>query len=150
MNIEKFTDRAKGFLQSAQTVALRMNHQRITPEHLLKALLEDEQGMAAGLIAAAGGRADAAIQATDAALAKPALLKVCQMAFGGLYRTLAPALTLYDGDLVVALASGERRADPHQVGVLAEEAVARAVLVAARAADGFGLLPAVRDLPPPR
>jgi len=70
MNIEKFTDRAKGFLQSAQTVALRMNHQRITPEHLLKALLEDEQGMAAGLIAAAGGRADAAIQATDAALAK--------------------------------------------------------------------------------
>jgi L-aminopeptidase/D-esterase-like protein len=86
---------------------------------------------------------------TDAALAKPALLKVCQMAFGGLYRTLAPALTLYDGDLVVALASGERRAHPHQVGVLAEEAVARAVLIAVRAADGFGLLPAVRDLPPP-
>jgi L-aminopeptidase/D-esterase-like protein len=83
---------------------------------------------------------------TDAMLPKPALLKVCQMAFGGLYRTLAPALTLYDGDLVVALASGERRAHPHQVGVLAEEAVARAVLVAVRAADGFGLLPAVRDL----
>jgi L-aminopeptidase/D-esterase-like protein len=84
---------------------------------------------------------------TDATVAKPALLKICQMAFGGLYRTLAPALTLYDGDLVVALASGERRAHPHQVGVLAEEAVARAVLVAVRAADGFGLLPAVRDLP---
>ncbi len=83
---------------------------------------------------------------TDAALGKPALLKVCQMAFGGLYRTLAPALTLYDGDLVVALASGERRAHPHQVGVLAEEAVARAVLVAVRAADGFGVLPAMRDL----
>jgi L-aminopeptidase/D-esterase-like protein len=82
---------------------------------------------------------------TDASLGKPALLKVCQMAFGGLYRTLAPALTLYDGDLVVALASGERRAHPHQVGVLAEEAVARAVLVAVRAADGFGLLPAIRD-----
>jgi len=83
---------------------------------------------------------------TDAALPKQALLKVCQMAFGGLYRTLAPALTLYDGDLVVAMSSGERRAHPHQVGVLAEEAVARAVLVAVRAADGFGLLPAVRDL----
>ena len=41
MNIEKFTDRARGFLQSAQTVALRMNHQRITPIHLLKALLEE-------------------------------------------------------------------------------------------------------------
>ena len=57
MNLEKFTDRAKGFLQSAQTVAIRMNHQRITPEHLLKALLEDEQGMAAGLIAARRRRA---------------------------------------------------------------------------------------------
>ena len=54
MNLEKFTDRAKGFLQSAQTVAIRMNHQRIAPEHLLKALLEDEQGMAAGLIARGG------------------------------------------------------------------------------------------------
>ena len=46
MNLEKFTDRAKGFLQSAQTVAIRMSHQRITTEHLLKALLEDGEGMA--------------------------------------------------------------------------------------------------------
>jgi ATP-dependent Clp protease ATP-binding subunit ClpB len=70
MNLEKFTDRAKGFLQSAQTVAIRMNHQRIAPEHLLKALLEDDQGMAAGLIDAAGGNAAAAARATDAALAR--------------------------------------------------------------------------------
>ncbi len=70
MNLEKFTDRAKGFLQSAQTVAIRMNHQRIGPEHLLKALLEDEQGMASGLIKAAGGNAAAALKETDAALAK--------------------------------------------------------------------------------
>src|ERR1700761_4382698 len=70
MNLEKFTDRAKGFLQSAQTVAIRMNHQRIAPEHLLKALLEDEQGMAAGLIAKAGGSAQTATRAIDAALAK--------------------------------------------------------------------------------
>ena len=70
MNLEKFTDRAKGFLQSAQTVAIRMNHQRIAPEHLLKALLEDEQGMAAGLIQAAGGDARRATAETDAALAK--------------------------------------------------------------------------------
>ena len=55
MNLEKFTDRAKGFLQSAQTVAIRMNHQRITPLHLLKALLEDDEGMAAGLIQRAQG-----------------------------------------------------------------------------------------------
>jgi ATP-dependent Clp protease ATP-binding subunit ClpB len=70
MNLEKFTDRARGFLQSAQTVALRMNHQRITPAHLLKALIEDEQGMATGLIARAGGSADAARRETDEALAK--------------------------------------------------------------------------------
>ena len=55
MNLEKFTDRAKGFLQAAQTVAVRLNHQRITPEHLLKALLEDNEGMASGLIERAGG-----------------------------------------------------------------------------------------------
>ncbi len=70
MNLEKFSDRAKGFLQSAQTVAIRMNHQRISPEHLLKALLEDEQGMASGLIKAAGGDAAIATRETDAALAK--------------------------------------------------------------------------------
>ncbi|QIG81418.1 ATP-dependent chaperone ClpB [Stakelama tenebrarum] len=70
MNLEKFTDRAKGFLQSAQTVAIRMNHQRITPDHLLKALLEDNEGMAAGLIQKAGGNAATAVQETDAALAR--------------------------------------------------------------------------------
>ncbi len=70
MNLEKFTDRARGFLQSAQTVATRMNHQRIAPAHVLKALLEDEQGMAAGLIARAGGSAEAARRETDEALAK--------------------------------------------------------------------------------
>jgi ATP-dependent Clp protease ATP-binding subunit ClpB len=70
MNLEKFTDRAKGFLQSAQTVAIRNNHQQITPEHLLKALLEDEQGMAAGLIQAAGGDPRKAVSETDLALSK--------------------------------------------------------------------------------
>ena len=70
MNLEKFTDRAKGFLQSAQTVAIRMSHQRISPEHLLKALLEDNQGMASGLIKAAGGDPAVAVRETDAALAR--------------------------------------------------------------------------------
>jgi len=70
MNLEKFTDRAKGFLQSAQTVAIRLGHQQIAPEHVLKALLEDEQGMAAGLIAAAGGDAKRAVAETDLALSK--------------------------------------------------------------------------------
>ncbi len=70
MNLEKFTDRAKGFLQSAQTVAIRMNHQRITPLHLLKALLEDEEGMAAGLIQRAGGEAGLAVSKVDEGLGK--------------------------------------------------------------------------------
>ena len=70
MNIEKFTDRAKGFLQSAQTVAIRNDNQRVAPEHLLKALLEDEEGMASNLIRAAGGRPETAMQATDLAIAK--------------------------------------------------------------------------------
>lgn len=70
MNLEKFTDRAKGFLQSAQTVAIRMSHQRIAPEHLLKALLEDSEGMAAQLIQRAGGNATIATAEVDKALAK--------------------------------------------------------------------------------
>ena len=70
MNIEKYTDRAKGFLQAAQTIALREGHQQFTAEHLLKALLDDNEGMAAGLIARAGGDPKLALQLTDAALAK--------------------------------------------------------------------------------
>jgi L-aminopeptidase/D-esterase-like protein len=92
------------------------------------------------------GNTTLAVVLTDAVLDKRAALKVCQMAFGGLYRTLSPALSLYDGDLVVTLASGQRAAHLHQVAVLAERAVAEAILVAVREADGFGLLPAVRDL----
>ena len=52
MDIEKFTERARGFLQAAQTIAIRDFHQRVTPEHLAKALLDDPEGLAAGLIAA--------------------------------------------------------------------------------------------------
>ncbi len=57
MDLEKFTDRAKGFLQAAQTIALRENHQQITSEHLLKALLDDKEGLASQLITGAGGDA---------------------------------------------------------------------------------------------
>jgi L-aminopeptidase/D-esterase-like protein len=92
------------------------------------------------------GNTTLAVVMTDAALPKAGVLKVCQMAFGGLYRTLAPALSLYDGDLVVTLATGERPGHVNQIGVLAERAVATAILTAVREADGFGLIPAVRDL----
>src|SRR5690242_20080791 len=68
MEFEKYTDRAKGFLQSAQTMALRRGHQRLTPEHLLKILLEDPEGLCANLIRAAGGDPKAALTAIDAEL----------------------------------------------------------------------------------
>ncbi|MEO7276780.1 MAG: ATP-dependent chaperone ClpB [Sphingomicrobium sp.] len=70
MDLEKLTDRARGFLQAAQTIAVREHHQRIVPAHLLKALLDDEQGMAAGLIDAAGGDARSARREVDALVAK--------------------------------------------------------------------------------
>jgi ATP-dependent Clp protease ATP-binding subunit ClpB len=98
MNLEKFTDRAKGFLQSAQTVAIRMSHQRISPEHILKALLEDSEGMAAGLIARAGGQAPVAVQEVDALLAK-----VPAVSGGGAQQT--PGL---DNDAVRLLDSAEQ------------------------------------------
>ena len=70
MDLEKFTERSRGFLQAAQTIAARESHQRLAPEHLLKALLDDEQGMAANLIRAAGGAPERVTQAVDAALGK--------------------------------------------------------------------------------
>jgi len=70
MDIEKFTDRVRGFMQAASTIAIREFHQQLTPEHLLKALLDDEEGAAAGLIRAAGGDDRAARAAIEAELAK--------------------------------------------------------------------------------
>ena len=101
MNLEKFTDRAKGFLQSAQTVAIRNNHQRISPEHLLKALLEDEEGMAAGLIQRAGGNPARAAEQADELLAK-----IPAVSGGGAQQT--PGL---DNDAVRVLDQAEQVAE---------------------------------------
>ncbi|WP_103335321.1 ATP-dependent chaperone ClpB [Pseudotabrizicola formosa] len=70
MNLEKFTERSRGFLQAAQTIAMRESHQRLTAEHLLKAIMDDDQGMAANLIRRAGGEPSRVIEAVDAALKK--------------------------------------------------------------------------------
>ncbi|MEM6851080.1 MAG: ATP-dependent chaperone ClpB [Pseudomonadota bacterium] len=88
MDFEKYTDRSKGFVQSAQGLALRSGHQQFTPEHLLKVLLDDEEGLAANLIRASGGRPGQALEATEQALEK--LPKVEGGGAGQLY--LAPAL----------------------------------------------------------
>ena len=70
MDFEKYTERARGFIQSAQALALREGHQRFTPEHLLKVLLDDPEGLAANLIQRAGGNPKRALEATAAALAR--------------------------------------------------------------------------------
>ncbi len=70
MNLEKFTERSRGFLQAAQTIAMRESHQRLTPEHLLKALMDDEQGLSSNLIRRAGGEPLRVQQAVDAAVAR--------------------------------------------------------------------------------
>ncbi len=69
MDLNKYTERAKGFLQNMQTLAQRSAHQRVTPEHLLKVLLDDPEGLAAGLVAAAGGNVAVATAENDGALA---------------------------------------------------------------------------------
>ena len=70
MNIEKFTERSQGVIQSAQGLALRSGHQRFMPEHVLKILLDDTQGLAANLMTAAGARPQDAISAVNAELEK--------------------------------------------------------------------------------
>jgi ATP-dependent Clp protease ATP-binding subunit ClpB len=70
MNFEKYTDRSRGFVQSAQSLALREGHQQFAPEHLLKVLLDDPEGLAAGLIDRSGGNSRQALSAVEAALAK--------------------------------------------------------------------------------
>ena len=70
MDLEKFTERSRGFLQAAQTIAMRESHQKLAPEHLLKALLDDEQGLASNLIKASGGSPERVVQAVDVALSR--------------------------------------------------------------------------------
>ena len=88
MDFEKYTERSRGFIQSAQSLALREGHQRFSPEHLLKVLLDDEEGLAAGLIKAAGGDSRVALNGTEAALKK--LPKVSGGGAGQVY--LSPEL----------------------------------------------------------
>jgi ATP-dependent Clp protease ATP-binding subunit ClpB len=129
MNLEKFTDRAKGFLQSAQTVSIRMTHQRIAPEHLLKALLEDNEGMCAGLIKAAGGDAALAVRETDAALAK-----IPAVSGSGAQQT--PGL---DNDLVRVLDSAEQIAEKAGDSFVTVERLLLALTLASTTATGKAL-----------
>jgi ATP-dependent Clp protease ATP-binding subunit ClpB len=88
MNIEKYTERARGFIQSAQSLAMRDGHQQFSPLHLLKVLLDDSEGLAGGLIDRAGGNSRAILKATEDALNK--MPKVSGSGAGQVY--LAPEL----------------------------------------------------------
>jgi ATP-dependent Clp protease ATP-binding subunit ClpB len=104
MDIEKYTDRSKGFIQSAQSLALREGHQQFTAEHLLKVLLDDPEGLSAGLIDRAGGRSRDALRETEAALAK--LPKVSGAGAGQVY--LQPALArIFDQAEKIAEKAGD-------------------------------------------
>ena len=105
MNFEKFTDRAKGFVQSAQGLALREGHQQFSTEHLLKVLLDDEEGLAAGLIDRSGGRSRDALAAVERALAKKP--KVSGGGAGQLY--IAPELArAFDAAEKIADKAGDK------------------------------------------
>ncbi|HQS71108.1 MAG TPA: ATP-dependent chaperone ClpB [Novosphingobium sp.] len=129
MNLEKFTDRAKGFLQAAQTVAIRMNHQRITPDHILKALLEDSEGMASGLVQRAGGSAALAQAEVDKALAK-----IAAVSGSGAQQT--PGL---DNDAVRVLDSAEQIAAKSGDSFVTVERMLVALTLAAATAAGQAL-----------
>src|ERR1700730_4494345 len=104
MDFEKYTDRARGFVQSAQSLAPREGHQQFAPEHLLKVLLDDPEGHAAGLIDRSGGRSREALTAVEAALAK--IPKVSGSGAGQVY--LAPALArLFDQAQKIAEKAGD-------------------------------------------
>ncbi|HEY8006073.1 MAG TPA: ATP-dependent chaperone ClpB [Methylocella sp.] len=104
MNIEKYTERARGFIQSAQSLAVREGNQQFAPEHILKVLLDDEEGLSAGLIDRAGGRSRDALRGTELALAK--LPKVQGGGAGQLY--LAPATArIFDNAETIAQKAGD-------------------------------------------
>ncbi len=103
MNIDKYTDRVRGFVQSAQSLAQREGHQQLSPEHLLKVLLDDNEGLAAGLIDRAGGRSREALAKTEAALAK--LPKVEGSGAGQVYMGPATA-RLFDNAEKIAQKAG--------------------------------------------
>src|SRR5215218_5010126 len=104
MNIEKYTERARGFIQSAQSLALREGHQQFAPEHILKVLLDDPEGLASGLIDRAGGRSREALLAVDSALSK--LPKVSGGGAGQLYMA-PPTARLFDNAEKVAEKAGD-------------------------------------------
>ena len=125
MDFDKYTERSRGFIQAAQGLALRASHQQITPEHLLKVLLDDEEGLAAKLIQAAGGDPAQALEATEAALAK--LPKVEGSGAGQAYM---------GGDLARVFERAEKLAEKAGDSFVTAERLLLALVIGAPGASG--------------
>ena len=145
MNFEKFTERARGFVQSAQSLAVREGNQQFTPEHLLKVLLDDEEGLAAGLIDRAGGRSRDALTATELALGK--LPKVQGSGAGQLY--LAPTTSrIFDAAEKIAQKAGDSFVTVERLllAIALEKSCDAGKILAAAGVTAQGLNKAIEEL----
>ena len=144
MEFEKYTERARGFVQSAQSLALREGHQRLSPAHILKVLLDDPEGLAAGLITASGGDAKMALAQAEASLSK--LPKVEGAGAGQLY--MAPETArIFDAASKLAQKAGDSFVTAERLlqALAIETSEAQSALKAARVTPS-GLNNAIQDL----
>ena len=145
MNFDRYTDRAKGFVQSAQSLALREGHQQFAPEHLLKVLLDDEEGLAAGLIDRSGGRSREALAAVERALAKRP--KVSGGGAGQLY--MSPELArIFDNAEKIAEKAGDKfvTAERLLLALALEKGSDTAKILADAGVTAQGLNSAINDI----
>ena len=127
MNMEKFTERSRGFLQAAQTIAMRESHQRLAPEHLLKAMMDDDQGLSANLIRRAGGEPARVTEAVNAVIAKAA-------------KVTGDAQPFMDPGLVRVLDEAEKVASKAGDSFVPVERILMALaMVASKAKDALGV-----------
>lgn len=145
MNFDKYTDRAKGFVQAAQGLALREGHQQFAPEHILKVLLDDPEGLAAGLINRAGGDPASALKAVEDLLSRRP--KVSGGGAGQLY--MAPELArVFDGAEKIAEKAGDKfvTAERLLLAIATEQGAEASKILANAGVTAQGLNQAINDL----
>ena len=145
MDFEKYTERARGFIQSAQGLALREGHQKFTPDHLLKVLLDDEEGLAAGLITRAGGNPGRALSDIDAELSRHP--KVSGSGAGQLY--LDPSLArVFETAEKAAQKAGDKfvAAERLLLALVVEKGTGAAKILEKAGVTPSGLNDAINDL----
>jgi len=145
MDQKKYTDRSRGFIQSAQSLAMREGHQRFTPEHILKVMMDDSEGLASNLIRAAGGRPERVVEGVEEALSK--LPKVEGAGAGQLY--MAPETArLFDTAEKIAVQAGDSfvTAERLLMALVMAQDTESANILAAAGIDAKGLNAAINDI----